>query len=103
MTTPTLLDARWQWTAEAPNPLDPKGKWKIVDPDGGVIARLEVHPNSDEEAPIIAAAPDLLAALQGLMKGCDVTFGPEERVTMRQLYPRQFATAEAAIAKAEGR
>ena len=96
MTESIVADPRWMWSAEAPNPLDPKGKWKIVDPDGGVIARLEVHPNSDEEAPIIAAAPDLLAALKEMLRlHCDTEHSVCHLAT-------HFNT-RAAIAKAEGR
>ena len=80
------------------------GEWKYRGPlgeiyseDNGVIADLLVNGNEDENGSLIAAAPDLLEALQLSVKAMQ-----EGRLVS---YPEWYGTinkARAAIAKAIG-
>ena len=75
-----------------PGPWTPYGlDWRmVVDKDSEVIADVRTH---DADARLIAAAPDLLAALEALMtEACDDIAHQDEHTE----------AAEAAIAKAKG-
>lgn len=72
------------------------GPW-IVDANGATVVTLAnaslAEPVTDANANLIAAAPDLLAALKGMLDQ------PEDPIN----YDRMMMQAEAAIAKAEGK
>ena len=76
------------------------GPWHKVEADttipikaanGKTVASVRYSDNDDNDANLIAAAPDLLAALEAIMKG----------VSGCQKEP-QYEAARAAIAKAKG-
>ncbi len=77
---------------------DGQGSWVACDPDGcgihadGSYMAVCVSPIGEANARLIAAAPDLLAALEGLFRLLDAG----------SLYEPQAFAARAAIAKAKG-
>ena len=85
--------APWYWSDNVPDA--PKNHCTIVDADGFTIA--EPSPMSEADARLIAAAPDLLAALQALVGEADlgeVDLDEDDRALLDN--------ARAAIAKATG-
>ena len=84
------LGAPWRWS----------GRW-LVDDDGEMLLAYTtnddgVHVSSDEAKAVIAAAPELLAALKALVSHA------KDDVDDRRL-SEEVTAADAAIAKAEGR
>ena len=75
------------WTADYNKPYD---QWWVSQFDGNPVATTKQEPN----AHLIAAAPDLLAALKEIVAGISVGTNPD--------HP-WIKEARAAIAKAEGR
>ena len=84
----------WYWADNVPDA--PKNYFAIVDADGFTIA--EPSPMGHANARLIAAAPDLLAAVQALDDAfshyCDGDPSPEEWAALQ--------AARAAVAKATG-
>ena len=75
--------------------LNPRG-W-VVQSTGDIVTRLECSNNKDWDARLIASAPELLAALECILKryeSAGVQCYPEAR--------REVIAARAAIAKATG-
>jgi hypothetical protein len=76
------------WEAIPDSREDSEGDWYVIAPDEDVIT-LGL---SEPDAALIAAAPDLLAALKGLVGLADEG----------AMFSDRIALARAAIAKAEG-
>ena len=78
-------------------------------PDGYPIARMDRQTEKttpterDANAQLIAAAPDLLAALRAIMNDCREVAEGREQVTPGFWHAILNGKARAAIAKAEGR
>lgn len=118
--TATFSNGRCVETSFTPGGYEPSqhtpGPWTLSDDDspllygtGGpyiaqVFSRTEadtgtLRPNYAADAAVIAAAPDLLAALQGLLQGI---IRHEVKEEYLKHYP-EVAAARAAIAKATGK
>lgn len=93
MHTPGPWSARVPAASEQPH-------WKVVGPGNQHVAMVHIMAHNPAEADVrlIAAAPDLLAALKGIM----TLHEPEGRFQPHSFKPFLKA-AVAAIAKAEGR
>ena len=87
--------------------LNPRG-W-VVQSTGDIVTRLECSDNKDCDALLIAAAPDLLAALEAteakLTQAARAFYGAWSAKALREAFECWRTTAEAAraaIAKARG-
>lgn len=89
--------APWYWSDNVPD--FPKNHRIIVDADGFTIA--EPSPMSEADARLIAAAPELLAALQELLS-YGAALGWDELDPTHDTRPETMRRARAAIAKATG-
>jgi len=94
-------------TAHSPGPWhwEQKGDCHDLQNDAGVVIHSdgsacgEYGPDIDVKGPdarLIAAAPDLLAALKGLIQMCEAGYDPHEQ-------PALLLPAKAAISKAEAK
>lgn len=83
-----------EWSIEVPSSSHPFGVYQIVERVGGRIYVGEDDPyrEQDANAYLIAAAPELLAALEGLLREAT-----DDRLTLDMV-----VLAEAALAKARG-
>lgn len=71
---------------------------------GSSVASVRPRPEAEANAHLIAAAPELLAALKRVVAGFWADTQERERETFRHNYPDHgVVQAEAAIAKAEPR
>jgi len=92
--------------AHTPGPwhLNPRG-W-VVQSTGDIVTRLECSDNKEADARLIAAAPDLLAALAGCadaLREAGKDFAQANKLAARpNLYELHEQAARAAIAKATG-
>lgn len=77
--------------------------YPIVNGDGAHVTRVDIcaHGRSGADAALIAAAPDLLAALQRATEVMGVLL--YEPTIDQSAHEKAIALARAAIAKAEGR
>ena len=90
------------WRVERQNPSPTTGEWMIAGTKPGYLAEVRDCGSRDVQANarLIAAAPDLLAALQALVAELD---GPGKPYSSDSYAPPHFIeTAKAAIAKATG-
>ncbi len=88
------------WRVERQNPSPTTGEWMIAGTKPGYLAEVRDCGSGDVQANarLIAAAPDLLAALQALVAELD---GPGKPYSSDSYAPPHFIeTAKAAIAKA---
>jgi hypothetical protein len=93
MTTPSeSKHTPGPWSATEAMYSDHIGNYRMIVGSGEIVAHVWPTGNANEkcDTPLIAAAPDLLAALKGVLRVAD-------RATL------EFDAARAAIAKAEGR
>ena len=92
--------------AHTPGPwyLNPHG-W-VVQSTGDIVTRVEGSYNKESDARLIAAAPDLLAALAGCadaLREAGKDFAQANKLAARpNLYELHERSARAAIAKAKG-
>ena len=87
------------WRVERQNPSPTTGEWMIAGTKPGYLAEVRDCGSMDVQANarLIAAAPDLLAALQALVAELD---GPGKPDSSDSYAPEHFVTAaKAAIAK----
>ena len=93
-------------SAHTPGPwyLNPRG-W-VVQSTGDIVTRLECSNNKEADARLIAAAPELLAALAGCadaLREAGKDFAQANKLAARpNLYELHEQAARAAIAKARG-
>ena len=84
--------------------LNPRG-W-VVQSTGDIVTRLECSNNKEEDARLIAAAPELIEALAGCadaLREAGKDFAQANKLAVRpNLYELHEQAARAAIAKARG-
>jgi hypothetical protein len=79
-----------------------EGRHTIKDADDWNIARIWELPNSEANARLIVAAPELLDALEGLFRECEMVHKHWDDGSNNKQADSAIAAARLAIAKAKG-
>lgn len=93
------LHTKGPWTAHVLT-----GEVTVESPCGRILYMATVDGDAEavSDAHLIAAAPDLLAAVRGMLEVERTVFGSPEHATYSQRYRQATAAMVAAIKKAEG-